>query len=159
VTTTEPEEGLLESVAAEVAQLRDLFQRRLFEDKAKNRLYDELHAQLELARGGLADQLFTPLCLELLLVVDRIEAVREPADEVLKSVADELRDVLARRGVRPVPEADRFDPAFHEAVAADRESGLPAGTVVEVVRPGYLIGQRLLRTALVVVAAAGEEPG
>jgi molecular chaperone GrpE len=130
-----------------------LFQRRLLEDKAKNRLYDQLHEQLELARGGLADQLVAPLCLELLLVVDRVDAVRDLDDEVLRSVADELRDVLARRGVRPVPDADRFDPAIHEAVATDHQSGLPPGAVVEVRRPGYLIGQRLLRTGLVVVAA------
>ena len=48
---------LTEQVAAltdEVAQLRDLFTRRLLDDKAKGRLYDALHVQLEQANGALA---------------------------------------------------------------------------------------------------------
>jgi molecular chaperone GrpE len=44
-------DGHVAALKEEVAQLRDLFQRRLFEDKAKNRLYEELYEQLAIARS------------------------------------------------------------------------------------------------------------
>ena len=68
---------------------------------------------------------------------------------------DELLRVLSRHGVeRFEAGGEPFDPAWHEAVhvvAADA-LGVEAGTVVEVVRPGYRKGEQLFRPARVVVA-------
>jgi molecular chaperone GrpE len=155
----EPGDGQLEKLLEEVAQLRDLFQRRLFEDKAKNRLYEELYAQLTLARNGLTEQIMSPLFRELLLVVDRVTSVNKDGDAVLESVADELLELLERREVRRVPEEGFFDPAIHEAVRTEPRDDQPAGTVLEVLRPGYLFGGQLLRAERVVVAAAGSASG
>lgn len=144
----------LASLVEEVAQLRDLFQRRLLEDKAKNRLYDELCEQLTIARNGLANQLLTPLFQELLLIVDRVGSLSRDGDVVLDSVADELLELLGRREVRRVPAVRAFDPALHEAVRAEPRADQPPGTILEVLRPGYLLGGQLLRAERVVVAAA-----
>lgn len=142
----------LTTLAGEVAQLRDLFHRRLLEDKAKNRALDDLHEQLSLARGGFAEQLLAPLFRELLMLVDRVASLNDEHDEVLGSVVDELHEVLERRGVRRVPARADFDPDIHEAVAAEA-SGRSPGSVLRVVRPGYVMGARLLRPEQVVVAA------
>lgn len=64
------------------------------------------------------------------------------------------------------PAGEKFDPNFHQAVAEIPDTGRPGGSIVDVMQTGYLIGDRLLRPAMVTVArgdgaAAGddEEPG
>jgi molecular chaperone GrpE len=139
-------------LAAEVAALRDLFQRRLLEDRAKQRLYDELYTQLEFARSDLAAQFVAPIAREILLVVDRIDGAADD-DDALRSISLELREILHRRGLRPVEALGTpFDPHVHEAV--DRVSVTEAadhGRVVAQRRPGYLLDGHLLRPAQVVV--------
>jgi molecular chaperone GrpE len=147
------DERSLSTLAAEVAELRDLFQRRLFEDRSKNRLYEELYGQLAIARDGLSAQVIAPLLLEVLLVVDRISAVQDGDDVVLESVRMELVEILERRGVRPVPATDSFDPAIHDVIRTVQDSQATPGTVTRVIRPGYLLGQSLLRPERVVVVA------
>jgi len=145
-------DGHVAALKEEVAQLRDLFQRRLLEDKAKTRLYEELYEQLAMARGGLTEQLLGPLFCELLLVVDRVTRLAGGGDDVLRSVSNELLEIMERRGVRPVPSSGTFDPAIHEAVRSEPVVEQLPGTILAVVRPGYLLGDQLLRAERVVVA-------
>ncbi|MCB0907797.1 MAG: nucleotide exchange factor GrpE [Vicinamibacterales bacterium] len=146
-------------VLEEVTQLRDLFQRRLLEDKAKNRLYDELYGQLALARGGLADQLLAPIFRELLLVIDRVEGLASDGDVVLESIVHELLELLERHAVLPVPSRPEFDPAIHEAVRTVDSDDHAPGMVVEVLRRGYTREAKLLRPERVVVASAPATTG
>ncbi|MGN6606306.1 MAG: nucleotide exchange factor GrpE [Jatrophihabitans sp.] len=139
----------------EVTQLRDLFSRRLLDDRAKTRMLDALQEQLDQANGALARELLAPLAAELLLVVDRIDAMDAAGDD-LASVRTELLEILERRGVRPIEPHERFDPALDEVaetVAADGAN--PAGAIVRTVRAGYRLEGRLVRPARVVVAADG----
>jgi molecular chaperone GrpE len=71
-----------------------------------------------------------------------------------------LTAVLARNGVKPIEAAGaRFDPNLHQAIAEVPASGAEPGTVVNVVQSGYVIGERLLRPAMVTVAkASGAAP-
>jgi len=140
----------LGEVAGQVADLRDLFQRRLLEDKAKNRLYDELYAQVEFARNGMSRSQLRPLFGELLLIIDRLRA--ESDNPVVASVVEELEEVLGRRDVRRMPELDTFDPQFHTAVKTEASVDAPKGTVLTVLRNGYLVGGEVLRPASVVVS-------
>lgn len=149
-------DGHLASLKEEVAQLRDLFQRRLFEDKTKNRLYEELYEQLAIARGGLTEQLLAPLFRELLLVVDRVDRLSDDESDVLRSISDELLELMERRGLRPTHTNGIFDPAIHEAVRSEAHAEKPPGSILEVVRPGYLLGTQLLRAERVVVATAAQ---
>ncbi len=57
------------------------------------------------------------------------------------------------------PGGEKFDPNFHQAVAEIPGTGRPGGTVVDVMQTGYLIGDRLLRPAMVTVAKAGPSDG
>lgn len=76
--------------------------------------------------------------------------------EGIEATERELKAVLARHGVKPIEaEGQRFDPHLHQAIAEVPAAGAAPGTVVSVVQSGYVIGERLLRPAMVTVAKAG----
>lgn len=63
---------------------------------------------------------------------------------------------LERHGVKKLePEGERFDPNFHQAMFEVPNPDVPANTVVQVVQTGYVIGDRVLRPAMVGVAKGG----
>jgi molecular chaperone GrpE len=163
----EPQPDPITAIAEEVAYLRDLFQRRLLEDRQRERLYDQLYQQLELARVDLESQFVAPLLREVLLTVDRLEGDQAGAEatgdpgELLRSVRDELSETLRRWGVRRLdaPQGTVFDATLHEAVAmAAVESVEDDRVVIEQRRAGYLIGSRLLRPAQVTVGSFAATP-
>jgi molecular chaperone GrpE len=66
-----------------------------------------------------------------------------------------MLSALERHGVKKLaPEGEKFDPNFHQAMFEVPNPEVPAGTVVQVVQPGYSIGERVLRPAMVGVAKA-----
>jgi molecular chaperone GrpE len=68
----------------------------------------------------------------------------------------ELLGVFERHGIRRVdPKGERFDHNFHQAIFEVERLDQPAGTVVEVLQPGYVLQDRLLRPAMVGVAKGG----
>jgi molecular chaperone GrpE len=70
-----------------------------------------------------------------------------------------LEQTLTKFGIRPIEaKGEKFDPAFHQAMYEVEEAGSPAGMVAEVVQPGYKIGERVLRPALVAVTKAPARP-
>lgn len=75
----------------------------------------------------------------------------------LTLIRQRLLDVLAAEGVRPMVAAGQpFDPHYHVAMeAVSASASFPAGTVVAVLRRGYLSGERVLRFAEVTVAQTG----
>ena len=77
----------------------------------------------------------------------------KPVIEGIEATARELQAVLGRHGVKIVQAAGaKFDPNLHQAIAEVPAPGQAPGTVVAVVQTGYLIGDRLLRPAMVTVA-------
>jgi molecular chaperone GrpE len=82
--------------------------------------------------------------------------LREKADDGVKALLDgvelterELHKVLEKHGVK------KFDPNLHQAMFELPDPSRPAGTVAQVMQPGYMIGERMLRPALVAVAKGG----
>ena len=64
-------------------------------------------------------------------------------------------DLLTRRGVKPIETVGQdFDPHLHQAVASESVPGVRDGEIVEELRRGYMLGDRLLRPAMVKVAQA-----
>jgi molecular chaperone GrpE len=105
---------------------------------------------------------------ELLPVVDNFDRARshiKPQNDgemnihkSYQSVYKQLVDCLKRVGVSPMrPEGEPFDPNFHEAVMRESTAEYPEGTVVEQLVRGYLLGERVLRHAMVKVAAPPED--
>ncbi|TWI36423.1 nucleotide exchange factor GrpE [Mesorhizobium tianshanense] len=67
-----------------------------------------------------------------------------------------MLSALERHGVKKLePEGEKFDPNFHQAMFEVPNPEVPANTVVQVVQPGYSIGERVLRPAMVGVAKGG----
>jgi len=68
----------------------------------------------------------------------------------------ELLKALEKNGVRQfTPQGEKFDPNLHQAMFEVPDASVPAGSVVQVVQPGYMIGERVLRPALVGVSKGG----
>ena len=104
---------------------------------------------------------------ELLTVVDNFERARsliKPQTDgemnIHKSyqgIYKQLVDGFKRLGVAPMrPEGQVFDPTLHEAVMRAPSDEHPEDTVIEELQRGYLLGDRVLRHAMVKVAAPGE---
>ena len=72
----------------------------------------------------------------------------------------ELLNNLEKNGVKKLdPKGDKFDPNFHQAMFEVQNPEVPNNTVVEVVQTGYVIGERVLRPAMVGIAKGGpKEP-
>jgi molecular chaperone GrpE len=89
--------------------------------------------------------------------------LRASAEPGVKALIDgvelterELIKVLEKNGVRQFsPRGEKFDPNVHQAMFEVPNASVPAGSVVEVVQPGYMIGERVLRPALVGVSKGG----
>ena len=103
------------------------------------------------------------LLRELLPIIDNLErAVRSAKDKgssdgLIKGVELTLKqfvELLTRFGVRQMTSVgEPFDPAYHQAVASVESTTAPANTVVEEHQKGYLLHDRMLRPAMVTVAA------
>jgi molecular chaperone GrpE len=139
-------------LAQEVGQLRDLFQRRLLDDKAKNALVVTVQEQVRATHELLRRRQLETLFKEALMAVDRLRA-EEPSRELSESVSDELLEVFRRRGLQEIDDSGDFDGRIHQAVATVPASEMfPAGSIVDVRRQGYLLEDRVLRPAQVTIA-------
>ncbi|MEJ0073997.1 MAG: nucleotide exchange factor GrpE [Alphaproteobacteria bacterium] len=91
------------------------------------------------------------------------DEIREKADAGVKALLDgvelterELIKAMEKHGVKKLePQGQKFDPNLHQAMYEIPDESVPAGTVVQVMQPGYTIGERVLRPALVGVSKGG----
>ncbi len=92
--------------------------------------------------------------LELTLLHSQSTAVK--SEDLIKGFEITLKgfmEILKRFGVVPLDMKDNlFDPNFHEAISAVESNDIPAGHIVKIERKGYMLRDRLLRPALVVVS-------
>jgi molecular chaperone GrpE len=79
--------------------------------------------------------------------------------EGVELIERELVKVLEKHGVKRFdPQGAKFDPNFHQAIFEVCDSKVPAGSIAQVIQPGYMIGERVLRPAMVGVAKEGPKP-
>ena len=136
---------------AEVARLDDRFKRaRADLDNYRKRTAKDVDRLVAERTDALIGD-----WLEVADSVDRALAMdgEGATGDGLRAVRDQIESTLARRGVERAGEVgDAFDPERHEAVDVRPVADVPDRTVVEVIRPGYVRGDRVLRPALVAVA-------
>jgi molecular chaperone GrpE len=92
---------------------------------------------------------------DFLSVLDDVRSAREHGELTggFKAVADEIERVTTKYGLQTYGEAgDPFDPHVHEALLHAHAEGIDGPTCVEILQPGYRIGDRVLRPARVAVA-------
>lgn len=156
--TTESEQPQ-ELDAAELKQQRDDYYDRLARKTAE---FDNYRKRTDRERIQLSEAAAADLLQELLPLVDDLERAlkADPAGEATEAIRrgvelihKQLLDILRKRGVTPIEAlgAD-FDPHFHMAVAHEPADDRREGEVVEEFRRGYMLGDRLLRPAMVKVA-------
>jgi molecular chaperone GrpE len=132
---------------------------------------ENVRKRLERERDEARTYSVTRFARDLLSVADNLSRAlsalpaeaRTRAEDSIKLVLDgveatERQAILGRHGVKPIEaQGVRFDPNVHQAIAEIPGAGAEPGTVVNVVQSGYLIGDRLLRPAMVTIAKAGTE--
>jgi molecular chaperone GrpE len=158
--STEAAETVAVDPTAELRRERDDFHDRWLRKSAE---FDNYRKRIERERREQADQAVVGLLQELLAVVDdfdlalTVEAAPE-AEGYRKGVElihAKLHDFLKKRGVTPIEAVGAdFDPNIHQAVMHEVSPDHREGEVIGELRKGYMLGDRLLRPAMVRVAKA-----
>jgi molecular chaperone GrpE len=148
--TTEPLSAL--------QQERDALQDRLLRTAAE---FDNYRKRIERERRDLSEFAAADVLLELLPILDNFErALGAPAPpeaetfrKGIEMIHRQMLDLLRKRGVKPIEAlgAD-FDPNFHQAVIHEASPEHREGEVMQELQRGFMLGERLLRPAMVKVA-------
>lgn len=142
----------IETMKAEIDDKDDRLKRLLAE-------FENFKKRSSKEREGLYNSLVGDIFTSLLPVLDNLEKAIETktTDENYKQgvelVLKQYKDVLAANGVKEIPSiGNTFDPQFHEAVSSVVDDNLGTQEIKEEFRKGYMIGNKVIRHSLVVVA-------
>src|SRR3954449_2090096 len=151
-------------LAKEAADLKDRLLRTLAE-------MENLRRRTEREVADARAYGVTSFARDILAVADNMERALKALDDELRDKAEagvkalldgvelterELIKVMEKHGVRKIePHGQKFDPNLHQAMLEIPDPTVPAGTVVQIMQPGYTIGERVLRPALVGVSKGG----
>jgi molecular chaperone GrpE len=166
---SEPEErsadDRLTALEAELADQKDRLLRALAEtENVRRRAQREREDASKYAVANFAKDLLSAAdnLRRALESLPEAEARDERTRGLLEGVTAterELLGVFERHGIKRIdPRGERFDHNFHQAIFEVERPEEPSGTVVEVLQPGYLLHERLLRPAMVGVAKGGPKP-
>jgi molecular chaperone GrpE len=173
--TSEPEassaEAPVDLVAARIAELKEALEASEAQAKeAHERLlrkaadYENAKRRHQKERDDLTKYAAESVLKEIVPVVDDLERAIEHGQntedksflEGVEMVCRKFVQALERRGVKAVDAVGHpFDPQYHEAIQQVEDPSVPNNTVVTAFQKGYLLHDRLLRPALVVVAQGG----
>jgi molecular chaperone GrpE len=164
VMPDDPEPGSVEMLQKEAADARDRMLRTLaeMENLRKRTTKEVADARLYGITGFARDVL--DIADNLQRALDAVPAeARANADPGLKALVEgvelterSLLNALEKHGVTKFdPMGQRFDPNFQQAMFEVPDPSVPSGTVVQVMQAGYMLGDRVLRPALVGVAKGG----
>lgn len=146
------EDNELNAVKAELEETTDRLKRLMAE-------FDNFKKRSAKEREGLYNSLLSDIVSSFLPVVDNLEKAvnSNTEDEGYKQgvelVLKQFMDVLSSLGVKEIEGVgSSFNPEYHEAVSSVQDETLGEKEVKEVFRKGYLIGDKVIRHAMVVVA-------
>lgn len=148
----------------EVSSLQKQLSERIADLQRLKAEYDNYRKRVERDRVAVREQALGQVLSELLPVLDDIGRARDH-DELtggFQAVAESLEAVTGKLGlVKYGEKGEPFDPTVHEALMHSLSPEVTETSVVDVLQPGYRIGERILRAARVAVAdpdpdAAGE---
>jgi molecular chaperone GrpE len=140
----------------ELRRERDAVQDRLLRTAAE---FDNYRKRMDRDRRDLAEYTAGEVLGEFLPIIDNLERALQaaPQDDPLRKgvelVHKQMLDMLRKRGVKPIESLGTdFDPNFHQAVIHEESAAHREGEVMEELQRGYVVGERLLRPAMVKVA-------
>ena len=159
----------IESLATEFSSLNRKIERRISYDKVKEEAFERLYAELEDLKKNSEFENIRPLYMDLILLSDRIENIRQDIEEstatpssltdVLKTLSDELLEILYRREIELIKTADStFDPRVQQAISTQPTSSeVENNQVAGVVRRGFRYRERILRAEEVIIKKHSQE--
>ena len=157
----DPEAGSAEALAKEAADARDKMLRTLAEmENLRKRTTREVADARTYGITGFARDVLD-IADNLQRALDAVPAeARAAADPGLKALIEgvelterSLLNALEKNGVKKFdPMGQKFDPNFQQAMYEVPDNSVAPGTVVQVIQTGYMIGERMLRPALVGVS-------
>jgi molecular chaperone GrpE len=160
----DPEEGSVEALTKEAAEARDKMLRTLAEmENLRKRTAREVADARAYGITGFARDILE-IADNLQRALDAMPAeTKASADPALKAFIEgvelterSLLNTLEKNGVKKFdPSGEKFDPNFQQAMYEVPDPSVPSGTVVQVVQAGFMIGERVLRPALVAVSKGG----
>ncbi len=158
-----PEE-LITRLIAEVADLKDQLLRAVAEgENIRRRAAKEKQDASKFAIASLArDLLAVPDTLDRAIssIPEDVRAQEGVVNliEGMELTQRQLLGIFERHGIKPIhPMGEKFDPNFHQAMFEAPDTGQPDGAIVQILQMGYVIGDRLLRPAMVGVAKGGNQ--
>jgi molecular chaperone GrpE len=160
----DPEEGSVEALTREAAEARDKMLRTLAEmENLRKRTSREVADSRIYGITGFARDILD-IADNLQRALDAVPAeMKATADPALKAFIEgvelterSLLNTLEKNGVKKFdPSGEKFNPNFQQAMYEVPDPSVPSGTVVQVVQAGFMIGERVLRPALVGVSKGG----
>ena len=152
------------ALTAENAELKDRVLRTMADmENLRRRTEKELRDARQYSAASFARDMLT-VCDNLRRALEAVSPeARSKADDVFKALVEgvemterEMLNQLEKHGVRKIDASgQKFDPNSHQAMFEVPDPQVPASTVVQVVQDGYVIGDRVLRPALVGVSKGG----
>src|SRR3954451_15353094 len=166
-TTEQPQDEQLAAAMRESAELKDKVLRTLAE-------MENLRRRTEREVGDARAYGITSFARDVLGIADNMQRALDAARQELSGSTEpgvntllegvelterELLKALERNGVKRFdPQGEKFDPNLHQAMYEVPDPSVPSGMVMQVIQPGYMIGERILRPALVAVSKGGAKP-
>ena len=123
--------------------------------------YANYRKRVERDRLAVREQALANVLSSLLPVLDDIGRAREHGDlnGAFKSVGESLETIAAKLGLESFGEpGEPFDPLVHEALMHSYSPDVTEPTAVQILQPGYKVGERIIRPARVAVAEPGDGP-
>jgi molecular chaperone GrpE len=158
-------EARVASLEAELAEHKERLLRALAEtENTRRRAHREREDATKYAITGFARELLSAAdnLRRALESLPEAEIRDERTRSLLAGVAAterELLSVFERHGIRRVdPQGERFDHNLHQAIFEAERADQPTGTIIEVLQPGYVLYDRLLRPAMVGVSKRPATP-
>jgi molecular chaperone GrpE len=165
--TEQPQDEQLAAAMRESAELKDKVLRTLAE-------MENLRRRTEREVGDARTYGIASFARDVLGIADNMQRALDAARQELSGSTDpgvntllegvelterELLKALERNGVKRFdPQGEKFDPNLHQAMYEVPDPSVPSGMVMQVIQPGYMIGERILRPALVAVSKGGAKP-
>ncbi|MBB6173988.1 molecular chaperone GrpE [Nocardiopsis mwathae] len=145
--------------AAELAEAKQQVAELTNDLKRLQAEYANYRKRVDRDRAAVREQGLAQVLVELLPILDDIGRARDH-DELnggFKSVGEALESAVTKLGLKKYGEKDdEFDPTVHEALTMVPMPGVTTPKVIEVFQPGYIIGERVIRPARVIVAGQAE---
>lgn len=160
----QPQTNQLAGLENEIGELKKTMVRRQMD-------FDNYRKRVERERGDTFQNQIGNLATQMLPVLDNLNRALDAASHFkgdqtkdfqqffdgIALVNQQLNEIFSEMGVQPVATVGQmFNPHFHEAVATEMTDEFPPNTIVEEFLRGYRVGDKLIRAAMVKVAAPAE---